>query len=297
MSAHRLWQTTIRSALAGRPNTNLHTVRAFSVQALVRNASVSGTATVLPERGRLARNTTLLLQREELDALVKEALEEAPVGVSKPFYAQFRSTWQYLHEQERAQQKPKLSTINRIAQLVKTGADCELLLPVIGLWQRVPLPLTAWTTRLVMRQCNRQRRPDLALTLLSDRAHYAPQPREQDMIELITAFEKEATQAATQEDETRVELSLDRMYTVFALCPYYEIPWSASLYERLVEACARIPSETAWSRAVATAEEQRNVNLLSFGTAKIMYEGFQVRDATSQADVWSKLKDSFPNPQ
>ncbi|RKP09265.1 hypothetical protein THASP1DRAFT_22873 [Thamnocephalis sphaerospora] len=241
--------------------------------------------------GQLANGTALLQDKEALEKLAERAVAQnkAPAGVSTAFYEQFQSMWKHLNSKAHQQQRPRLAAINVIARTATTGADCELVLPFVALWRRAPLPVTPWTTRAVLRQCSRQNRPDLALQLLADRELYGPQPKQEDMIELMEAFARQAARAAERDDTAAVELALDRMYTTFALCPYYQIAWSPLIYQHLVQAGAQVPSEEAWTRAVATAEEQRSADKLTRGTARAMQKGFAARQDAARAAEWEEL--------
>jgi phosphoribosyl-ATP pyrophosphohydrolase len=252
----------------------------------------------LAQRGIFLTDDALIADVEALEEFAIAAVESkrAPPGVSVLFHSNFIELWNSTEPNTPAHELPRQSAINHLLYNLRTGADCELFVPILSRWRRTPLPLMARSTTVSFRNLIRFGRPDLCLTLLADRNRYGPIAYEGDFILIMDAFVRQAIEAAERRQTEAAEMALDRLYATFALAPYYNIKWSNGMYARLVHAGLEVRVDKAWERAVEVAEELWENNSMTYEIADLIYHGFQARKDTSRAEEWSKLRDTCPKP-
>ncbi|KAI8054290.1 hypothetical protein BDF22DRAFT_678248 [Syncephalis plumigaleata] len=252
----------------------------------------------LAQRGIFLTNDALIADIDAMEEFAVAAVESrrAPPGVSVLFHSNFVDLWHLTAPNMPAHELPRQSAINHLLHNLRTGADCELFVPMISRWRRAPLPLLARSTTVSFRNLIRFGRPDLCLTLLADRKRYGPIAYEGDIILIMDAFVRQAVEAAERQHTEAAEIALDRLYATFALAPYYNIKWNSAMYARLVHAGLEVRIDNAWSRAVEVAEELWENNGMTYEIADLIYHGFVARKDTSRAEEWSKLRDTCPKP-
>ncbi|KAJ2821046.1 hypothetical protein IWW50_004804, partial [Coemansia erecta] len=117
-------------------------------------------------------------------------------------------------------------------------------------WRMHMFPITQATTHLWSQACIRVKYPGPFMTMLLDRWKYRQLPVAQTLAHFIRFL---GTMAAERSDSA--EALLDDAFRVFALYPYYGVPYDALAYGALVEACCEVNTEEAWRRALIASEE------------------------------------------
>ncbi|KAI9599120.1 hypothetical protein BDF19DRAFT_419424 [Syncephalis fuscata] len=242
----------------------------------------------LAQQGKFITNDALIA---DIEALEEYGARAADAHRAPP------ELWASTEPRTPDHELPRHAAINRLLYNLRTGADCELFVPIISRWRRTPLLLTARSTTVAIRNLIRFNRPDLCLTMLADRNRYGPIVYEGDFLMIMESFERQAIEAAEKNEQEAAELALDRMYATFGLAPYYDVAWTSAMYARLVHAGLEVNIKQAWPRAVETAEELWEMNGMNYEIADLIQHGFLAREDTVRAEEWARLRDTFPKPE
>lgn len=142
---------------------------------------------------------------------------------------------------------PKKSVLHWILLNAESKEELDMALDLTEHWRMRMRPISQGTTQLWSEACIRLQHPAPFMTMLLDRWKYRQLPISYS----LSRFIKFLGQQAIGGDDAL----LDDAFRLFALYPYYDVPWDAAAYGALVEACCLANTDEAWRRALVVSEE------------------------------------------
>ncbi|KAJ1662107.1 hypothetical protein IW140_006135 [Coemansia sp. RSA 1813] len=227
------------------------------------NTTEPVTASVLPEG--------LKISKLDLGPPVFDSINIGKLDYNKPranvrleiWHLFVSSVWRLRRDVAR---RPKRSVLIWLLMNVQTSEELDMVEQLHIEWRMQMAPLSQATTQAWAEACIRLNRPDLFVMMMLDRWKYRHLPIPYNLARFIKFLGNRSAESVAQanqtEDaekkkalETKGEGLLDDAFRLFALYPYYDIPYDAAAYGALVEACCAVNTEEAWRRALVASEE------------------------------------------
>ncbi|KAJ2597752.1 hypothetical protein GGH99_001560 [Coemansia sp. RSA 1285] len=189
--------------------------------------------------------------------------EPAPDVRSAMWHLFVSSVWRLRRDVAR---KPKRSVIHWMILNAISKAELDMIERLHVEWRMMTAPLSQATTNIWADACIRLDYPELFMKIILDRWKYRSLPISYTLSRFIgfLGFKSTKTYALAKETEDEAKKKeleeqgaqyLDDAFRLFALYPYYEVPYDPQGYGALVEACCMINTEEAWRRALVVSEE------------------------------------------
>ncbi|CAG8483675.1 6381_t:CDS:2 [Diversispora eburnea] len=153
---------------------------------------------------------------------------------------------------------PRQTRLNNLIFVTTNRDQANLLVQVVAQWRRRLLPITAITTRVLIKRLIMPTIDsyDLALEMLGDRSKYALKPNREIFRYLMLSIANRIIEGKNEKSELLLKV-LDDLYKTFGLMTYYESsPYDVHLYMILISASLKVES---WERVDETCKEFINI--------------------------------------
>lgn len=154
---------------------------------------------------------------------------------------------------------PRQTRLHNLIFLTINRDQADRLVQVVAQWRRRLLPITAITTRVLIKRLIMPTidSHDLALEMLRDRSKYALKPNREIIRYLMLSIANRIIEGKNEKSESSASVVLDDLYKTFGLMTYYELsPHDVHLYMILISASLKAES---WERVDETCKEFVNI--------------------------------------
>ncbi|RHZ69202.1 hypothetical protein Glove_287g9 [Diversispora epigaea] len=153
---------------------------------------------------------------------------------------------------------PRQTRLNNLIFVTTNRDQANLLVQVVAQWRRRLLPITAITTRVLIKRLIMPTIDsyDLALEMLGDRSKYALKPNREIFRNLMLSIANRIIEGKNEKSELLLKV-LDDLYKTFGLMTYYgSSPYDVHLYIILISASLKAES---WERVDEACKEFVNI--------------------------------------
>ncbi|KAI9499800.1 hypothetical protein BX070DRAFT_83711 [Coemansia spiralis] len=178
--------------------------------------------------------------------------------------------------------RPKKSALHWLVMNANSREELDMAVELHEPWRMQMYTITQATAQIWSESCIRLNQPSVFLHLLLDRWRYRLLP----ISYTLARFIRFLGSIAAQDNKESV---LDDAFRVFALYPYYNVPYDAAAYGALVEACLAVGSEEAWRRALVAAEEAIACDLVTREALELLAARSGERGEARMAERYAAL--------